>query len=100
MSRVFAGAAAGSDRRNWRASNTAMGDGGRRSMDAEEFDVEDQRGVRRDHAACTAGAVAHFRRDSELAFPSHLHSGHSLVPTLDDLSCPESELERLSAVYG
>src|SRR4051812_9805549 len=51
-----------------------------RSLHSEQFDVEHQSRVRRDHAAGAAGAVAELRRDDQRALAANLHRGNALVP--------------------
>src|SRR5690606_6606761 len=72
----------------------------RSSADLEELDVEDQRGVRRDHAARTARAVALLGRDHEAALAADLHALHALVPTGDHVAGAELEAEEVPAVDG
>src|SRR6187200_1163019 len=70
----------------------------RRLSDVQQFDLEEKRGVRRDHAACALAAVAHLRRDRQRAFAADFHSGDSLIPALDDLPGTKSKRERLVAI--
>ena len=58
------------------------------TLHVKQFDVEDQRGVRRDDAAGAAGAVAEFGRNDEGAFAADLHGGDPFVPTADHLRPP------------
>src|SRR5713101_3513954 len=64
----------------------------------QQLDIEDQRGIRRNHPAGAACAIAELGRDRQGALASHLHSGDALVPAGNDLVCPEGELTRLAAV--
>src|SRR4051794_17909953 len=70
----------------------------RRSTDAEQLDVEHERGVGRDHAACPAAAVAERRRNDERALAANLHAGDALVPAGDHLTGAEHEHERIVAI--
>src|SRR6185437_15326301 len=66
----------------------------------EQFDVENQRGVRWDHTACTARSVSQIRRDGEFTLASHLHSLHPFVPALYDPPRAERKRKGLSAIDG
>src|SRR5262249_33615528 len=77
------------------AQTRPAGDG---SVDLQQFDIENQRRVRRDDAAGAARAVAEFGRDHERALAADLHAGDTLVPALDDLAAAEREAEWLAAV--
>src|SRR5262245_16004303 len=68
------------------------------TFDAEQFDLEDQRRVRRDHPADPARAVAEIGRDDEGALAADLHRGNAFVPARDDLPSADRKLERLAAV--
>src|SRR5215510_16301026 len=68
------------------------------AFDAEQFDLEDQRRVRRDHAADPAGAIAEIGWDDEGALAADLHRGNAFVPAGDDLPSADRKLERLPAV--
>ncbi len=68
------------------------------ATDAEQFHVELQRGVRGDHAARAARAVAQGRGDDERALAADLHALHAFVPALDHHAGAEVELERGIAV--
>src|SRR5262245_758264 len=67
-------------------------------LHVKQFDVEDQRGVRRDDAAGSAGAVTEFRRDDERALAADLHGGDAFLPTGDDLAPADGKLEWLAAI--
>src|ERR1044071_2729263 len=67
-------------------------------VDLQEFDIEDQRRVRRDDTAGAARAVAELGRDDEGALAAALHAGDTLVPALDDLAAAQGEAEGLAAV--
>src|SRR6185437_8562837 len=69
-----------------------------RLLYVEQFDVEDQRRVRRNHAARTARTVAKLRWNHERALAAHLHAGHALVPPLDHAAGAERKAERRAAI--
>src|SRR5258707_14634341 len=66
---------------------------GAESADAEQLDLEDQRGAGRAHAAGPLAAVTELRGDGELALASHPHAGDPFVPSLDHLAGAELEAE-------
>src|SRR5690606_5959219 len=66
----------------------------------EEVDLEEQRGVRRDHAAGPAGAVAELGRDHEPAGATDPHAGDALIPAADHVAGAEREAERLAPVLA
>lgn len=70
----------------------------RQSADGEEIDHEHEGLVRCDHTAGTGFAVAHRGRNRETTAAADLHALHTVVPTLDDLASPQSELERLHPI--
>src|SRR5215204_4733130 len=70
----------------------------RSALQAEQLDIEDQRGVWRDRAASAARAIAETGRDDERALATNLHARHALVPTLDDPALADRKLERLVAI--
>src|SRR5437762_13963874 len=76
------------------------GAGGRTSAsgDAEQFDLELQRRVGRDHAARAPFTVGDPCRAGELGLAADLHALHAFGPALDDLV--ERELGRLVAAVG
>src|SRR6202161_1402201 len=67
-------------------------------FDAEEFDAEDQGGVRRNDAAGAAAAVAELGRNDQRALAADLHGRDAFVPAGDDLMQADLELERLVAI--
>src|SRR5664279_693839 len=67
---------------------------------AQQLDFEDQRRVRRNHAAGAAGPVAELGRDHEDAGAALLHALHAFVPARDDAARAEVELERVVAVLA
>src|SRR5688572_25684023 len=68
------------------------------SVDLQQFDVEHQRRVRRDHASSATRAVAELGRDDQRALAADLHAGDALVPALDHLLRAETEREGLAAI--
>ena len=68
-------------------------------MDAEQFHLENQSGVRRNRAGIAGAAVGEFRRDGHLHFVADFHGGHTQIPHGDDLSCAEDERERFVRAY-
>src|SRR5580700_10826811 len=78
-----------------RACRGRSPDGGafaKSALHVQQFDIEDQGGVRRDDAAGAARPVAEFGRDDERALAAHLHAGNAFVPTGDDLMLAERKL--------
>src|SRR6266851_1632314 len=67
-------------------------------LHAEQLDIEHQRGVRWDHPAGAARAIAEFGRDDQGALAADLHAGDALVPALDDLPGTQAEAEGLAAI--
>ena len=63
----------------------------------EKLDVEDERGVRGNHAARAAFAVAHVRRNREGALAARPHAGEALFPPLNHAAFAEREGEGLTA---
>src|SRR5690349_17729043 len=68
------------------------------SAHLQQFDVEDQRGVRRDYARGAAGAVTEGGGDGERAAAAHLHGRDPLIPALDHLALADGEGEGFVAV--
>src|SRR6478609_8152442 len=65
----------------------------------QQFDVEHQRRVRRDHAAGAARAIAEIGWDDQRALAADLHGRNAFVPTGDHLALADRKFERLVAVY-
>jgi len=63
-------------------------------VDAEQLHFEHQVGIRRNHGAGSARAIAEVRRNHQRAPAAHPHARDALVPPADDLACAERELER------
>src|SRR5579872_6699251 len=70
------------------------------ALHIEQFDVEDQRRIRRDDAACAARAVAEFRRNNQGALAANLHRGDALIPAGDHPALSDRKLERIVAIDG
>src|SRR6267154_4067845 len=70
----------------------------RRLLHRQQFDIEHQRGVRRNEAAGAARAVTQCGRNDQGALAADLHRGDALVPAGDHLALPDRKLERLVAV--
>src|SRR6218665_8854 len=68
--------------------------------DGQQLHFEQQRRVRRNHAAGAAGAVAERRGDHQHAGAADLHALHAFVPALDDLATGQVEAERVAAVLA
>src|SRR5258706_483721 len=68
------------------------------SFDIQELDVEDERRVRGNHAACALCAIAKLRRDGERALSADSHAGYALVPPGNHLARAETERKRLVAI--
>src|SRR2546423_15493461 len=68
------------------------------ALHVEQFDFEDQRGVRRYYAARATGTIAECGWDDESALTADLHRGNTIVPTGDDPLLSDGKLERLAAV--
>src|SRR3954451_1419824 len=66
----------------------------------QQFDVEHQRRVWRDDAACPARAVTERRRNDQRTLAADLHGGNAFVPPGDHPALPDRKLERLVAVDG
>src|SRR5882762_1450223 len=65
---------------------------------AEQFDVENQRCIGRNHPSSPARAVAERRGDDESALAADLHSGDALIPTANHAASPQGEVKRLPAI--
>src|SRR6185437_2167164 len=66
----------------------------------EQFDVENQRGVRWDHSAGTTRSVSQVGWDGKFALAPHLHPLHPFVPALNDPPGTEGKREGLSTIDG
>jgi len=67
-------------------------------IDADEFDVKNEGGFRRDDTGVTALAVSVVGTASQLGFLTHRHLRHALVPSFDNLAHANGEFKGLSAV--
>src|SRR6185437_4354385 len=67
-------------------------------LHGEQFDVEHQGRMRRDHTAGAARAIAERGRNDQGALAADLHGGDALVPASDDAVLADRKLERLVAV--
>src|SRR5882762_5985511 len=70
----------------------------RRLFHVQQFDVEQQRRVRRDRAAGAAGAISELRRDDERPLAADLHAREALIPALNHLAGAEFEFEWVVAI--
>src|SRR5579863_6436724 len=70
----------------------------RSALHLEQFDLEEQRRVRRDHAAGAASAVTQRRRNDQRALAADFHRGDALIPTRNHLTLSDRKFERLVAV--
>src|SRR5437764_1024285 len=68
--------------------------------DTEQLNIEDQGCIRWNHATGALCTITELGRNGQLSFPSHFHTLHTLVPTLDDSSSAQWKGERLGPVYG
>src|SRR3569833_660768 len=66
----------------------------------QQFHIEYQGRVRRDHAACAARSVGKIRGNDQGPLATDFHAHHALVPSLDDAACAEGKLERHAAITG
>jgi hypothetical protein len=67
-------------------------------LHAEQIDIEDQHGARRNDATGAARAIAQVRRNDQRALAADMHSGEAFIPALDDLALAEREGKRLAPV--
>src|ERR1700678_561253 len=81
-----------------RRSSLTRPAGERELLNAEQIDLEDQRGARRDDAAGAARAIAQVRRNDQRALTADMHGGDAFVPALDDLALADRERKRLVPV--
>src|SRR5450631_2905690 len=69
-----------------------------RSFYVQEFDIEHQGRVWRDHAAGAPRAIAERGRNDQRALAADLHGGDAFVPAGDHPMLADRKLERLVAV--
>jgi hypothetical protein len=81
-----------------RRSSLTRPAGERELLNAEQIDLEDQRGARRDDAAGAARAIAQVRRNDQRALTADMHGGEAFVPARDDLALAQREGKRLPPV--
>ena len=67
-------------------------------LELQKLNVEDQGGVRWDDPRMTSGAVRVIGAAGERGAFTDRHLGDTFIPSLDDLSFSDLELERLFAV--
>src|SRR5258706_599280 len=67
---------------------------------AQQFHLEQQGCIRRDHPARAARAIAQRCRNDQAAGAADFHACHALVPTANHLSAAQRKLERLAAVLA
>src|SRR5205809_6924309 len=72
----------------------------RTSLDFDQFDVEEERRIGRNHSTGALLSVALLRWDDQRTLATHLHAGHAFVPTFDDLPGAQQKGERDVAVHG
>ena len=72
---------------------------GRHFHDVEQFNVKNERGIRRNRADA-AFAVAHLRRNGERALAALFHADEAFVPAADHLTGTDFELKRFIAVVA
>src|SRR4029079_10644598 len=72
----------------------------RRLLHRQQFDIEHQRGVRRDDAASATRPVTERGRNDQRALAADVHRTDAFVPTRNHLALADLELERLVAVDG
>jgi len=67
-------------------------------LGVDKLNIKEEGGVGRDHSRYSLGAISHVWTDGELGPLSNRHLGHTLIPTLDNLSLANLELEGLSTI--
>src|SRR6266478_6049722 len=68
------------------------------ALHIQQFDVEHQRRVRRDHTASATGAVTQRGRNDQRALAADFHGGDAFVPARDHLALSDRKFERLITV--
>src|ERR1700733_11776598 len=68
------------------------------ALHVKQFDVEDQRRIRRDDAAGAARAIAKGGRNDQGALAADLHRGDAFVPAGNHLALSDRKFERLVAI--
>ena len=70
------------------------------SSEVDELNLEDKRGVGRDHTASASCSVSIVGWAGEDGFLTLLELSDALVPASDNLACADNKLERLTACNG
>src|SRR5690606_25148169 len=70
------------------------------SLQLEQLDFEQQRGIGRDDAARASRAVPEVRRDEQCSFTSNSHTRDPFVPAADHLAHANLERERPPTIDG
>src|SRR5512139_3944402 len=70
------------------------------SSDTEQLNIENQGGIRWNHAASPLCTITELGRNGQLSLPSHFHTLDALVPSLDDASGTQRKRKRLASVHG
>jgi hypothetical protein len=68
--------------------------------DTEQLNIEDQGGIRWNHAASALCAITELGWDGQLSLPSHFHTLDALIPSFDDSPSTQRKRKRLAPVYG
>src|SRR5215469_7679161 len=71
--------------------------GGRALLHIHQLNIEDQCGVRRDHAGIPFLPVSQIGRNAKLTFAAHFHSGDAFIPAFDHVARPDAKRERRAA---
>src|SRR3546814_8720635 len=61
----------------------------KRLFEVDQYDIEDQRGVRRNHPAGAAGTIPELGRDEQGVMAADHHAGIATVTTADHTAGPE-----------
>src|SRR5690606_3288583 len=69
-------------------------------LDVQQFDIEYQGRIRRDHTTRATSPITHLRWDHQCTLTAYLHAGKSLIPTLDHLTTAKIENEGLTTIHG
>jgi len=70
------------------------------SVDADEFDVEDERGAGRNDARVSPLPVPVVGAARQLGFLADGHFGDTVVPSSNNLTLPDLKLKGLAAIPG
>src|SRR5215207_6625762 len=66
-------------------------------IDRDKFHIENQSGIRRDHAARAAFPVSKFWRDDQLCLAANLHQRDAFVPAFDHAPGAKRKCDWLAA---